>query len=100
MTNVIAAILAASLTLASPAIAVEFPYLHESTARTAFVSGAYESCFKKNRSISSLSQTQLVSFCLCAARAQAESITSSEVEQLHLATRPRCSIGYVPASGR
>jgi hypothetical protein len=81
-------LLAASLCLGSPAIAVELPFLHESMARTAFVSGAYKSCFEKNRSIGHLSEAQLVSFCLCHGRALAESITSSEVEQLQLKRVP------------
>jgi hypothetical protein len=70
-----------------PAIAVESPFLHESTARTAFVGGAYKTCFEKNRSSGRLSDPELGTYCLCYGRALAESVTSSEYEQLILNRR-------------
>ncbi len=62
-----------------------FPFLQEGGARIAFVSGAYRSCMKKQRSSAenaSLSTPELGAFCLCYGRALADAINGADYEAL------------------
>jgi hypothetical protein len=68
-----------------------FPLLQEGGPRTAFVSGAYGSCFEKQKGVSansSLSDATLGSFCLCYARAIADALNGSEYEAIGLGRTP------------
>jgi hypothetical protein len=62
-----------------------FPLLQDGGPRIAFVSGFYESCFKQTKGkITDFSTPVIADYCLCSARATADSISGADYEALLL----------------
>ena len=63
--------------------ASDLPFLQEGSARTAFVSGAYETCMEGQRKLpknASFTAPELGQYCLCYGRALADLVTAKEYE--------------------
>ena len=82
-----AAVLLLAATASPRAIAQQptFPFMHESTARTAYVSGAYDKCMERLSASArkrGMSTPELGAFCICYGRAMADAITGAEFDAM------------------